>query len=1419
MSWPLSQDYNEAIQDPPNSFADAELRAGEVVANALGIPMPRSGNFADVYEVRCPNGSRWAVKCFTREVAGLRERYAEISKYLRQANLPFMVDFQYLEQGMRIRGQWYPILKMQWVEGFVLNEFVRDNLDKKPILNALGQIWLRMARRLREAKLAHCDLQHGNVLFVPGSTANSLAVKLIDYDGMCVPSLAGTKSGEVGHPAFQHPERLLTGAYNQEVDRFSLLSIATGLRCLSVGGCALWDKYDNGDNLLFRQSDLQKPAESPLFQELLAIREPQTQSLVKELYNACQKSLDAVPLLTELMPEEKGITKATAVRPAAAGQGPDWDFNREESGPSLIKKRRAAGKMPGWVWGAVGGAAALLLVGVGVGVGLGLRKGPAEKDETAVAGNKPEATVPQPKTKTLKAENPLQGVKPADPAANPLKPTPNPAAEGGASKRILLYSPAGDTLAVCDEGSKTWRLVNPRNGELIREFLGHEGAVTNLAISADGRRAVSSGTDAMLRWWDVQSGQTIGTRKVYGKPVVGLALSPDGVQAASVDGGNDAQVWNFEKKTGRGYHNNAKAVRVAFSPDGRYLVCGYDKSDKPDEPVAFLWPLVQGINPKAFRGPEQTVSSLAVSPDGKYLAVGHPDNLSAMTIWDIDTAKILRTIPFPNRSLVHQVLFSADSRMILGSSGNFTGVWRFREGKFVGSFQHRGPLLAGAFAPNGRQAVCAVYRDGKFAYHSIDFPPDKGVVSPMPAEERQTLVWNAPVDPDGDCSFKTSGDKLTVSLPGKDHDLGAERGQMNAPRLLFDVEGDFTVQVRVGGAFQPSATATVEGKIPVVGAGLLLAVDDKTYVRLERFVLIRGQQRETFGNWELRREGRVTFSHPSRQLSGEQTYLRLQRRGGKLLGSVSEDGQQWTQLQPLDFVFPEKVKVGVAALTTSANPFSPSFDQFQLQRSQGSLARIAWPALPAPAIVTVKPPMPNAPRRRNRRQPVPDPAEVETALKDLRARYKAEYDNGNRQQLQTVLFKEINNARNDPPQYFALLRELRDICADVNVYSGISQAQSMAQAFEVNMLEMKCSALERSIRSLRPVAADLVQVGLPLLDRAIGEENYEALTRLLKIVEPAAGSLRNDDPKRLLAASLVPQAKRVKQEYARLQPERKKLESDADDAKANLALGKFHCATRGDWQDGLPLLAHGSDAALKALAEKDLANPDEAAAESALAKDWLKYAGTQAHTKALRLACQKRAYFWYQQAALQLKGDKLKEVQRALTALAKTPELQNPWWPFGIYGGVKNDAAPGYLGLRTGNGMTTHECYRGPIDITVTARSMNTDLNIDIAAGGRLTVGLDPFTKRDRLQVFHADAAPESLGSRAKQMDVALPPNRTFTVRWQVAANGMKIWFEGKLLFEDSAANDLSEKYLVRIHADTQPLEIKMATVRPGPEK
>ena len=97
----------------------------------LRLPVRWVGNFAIVYQVVCrQTGKVYAVKCFTRQVHDLRDRYRQIAAHLEEAQLPFTVEFQYLEQGIRVRGEWFPILKMRWVEGLTLNDFVEEHLQR-----------------------------------------------------------------------------------------------------------------------------------------------------------------------------------------------------------------------------------------------------------------------------------------------------------------------------------------------------------------------------------------------------------------------------------------------------------------------------------------------------------------------------------------------------------------------------------------------------------------------------------------------------------------------------------------------------------------------------------------------------------------------------------------------------------------------------------------------------------------------------------------------------------------------------------------------------------------------------------------------------------------------------------------------------------------------------------------------------------------------------------------------------------------------------------------------------------------------------------------------------------------------------------------------------------------------------------------
>jgi hypothetical protein len=291
VAWPQATDYSAAVQNPPACFADAELRAGAVAtADALlGLPLSYSGNFATVFKVVCPGGQAWAVKCFTRPVAGLRERYRLVSRHLEANRKRFAVEFRYLADGIRVNGDWYPVLKMRWVEGFTLNDFLRDHAGNPVVLEQLSHLWLRL----------------GNVLLVPGRSRGALALRLVDYDGMWVPALAGRPPGETGHPAYQHPRRLREGTYGPEVDRFPLMVIYCAIRAVRAGGRALWERYDNGDNLLFRERDLRDPPASPLFRDLVGLGDPEVRRLADRLSRATYKPLDQTPLLPDPAPPER----------------------------------------------------------------------------------------------------------------------------------------------------------------------------------------------------------------------------------------------------------------------------------------------------------------------------------------------------------------------------------------------------------------------------------------------------------------------------------------------------------------------------------------------------------------------------------------------------------------------------------------------------------------------------------------------------------------------------------------------------------------------------------------------------------------------------------------------------------------------------------------------------------------------------------------------------------------------------------------------------------------------------------------------------------------------------------------------------------------------------------------------------------
>lgn len=209
---------------------------------------------------------------------------------------------------------------------------------------------------------------------------------------------------------------------------------------------------------------------------------------------------------------------------------------------------------------------------------------------------------------------------------------------------------------------------------------------------------------------------------------------------------------------------------------------------------------------------------------------------------------------------------------------------------------------------------------------------------PRPAvgqQNEEQQGWGEVVDPDGDCTVRFEEEGVTIEVPGTPHDLSAELEITNAPRILRDVEGDFIAEVKVVGAVAPKGDPTVPGRTPYNGAGLLLWLDDTTYIRLERAGLTRltTGELQTYANFEVR-ETDGPGGSTGRLIPNAPLHLRLERRGDRVIGSISPDGLSWKAFDPLEIELPAKLQVGVAAINSASEPFKAEFEDFALFRRE-----------------------------------------------------------------------------------------------------------------------------------------------------------------------------------------------------------------------------------------------------------------------------------------------------------------------------------------------------------------------------------------------------------------------------------------------------------------------------------------------------
>ncbi|MDT3399858.1 hypothetical protein RKE29_25015 [Streptomyces sp. B1866] len=365
--FPTGGQYVEALQNTLVCFRDRELKSGAVKRDPVLGPKPISGNFASVFSVTSQSGRRYAVKCFTQDVAAQESRYDAISRHLAaldgtSLSQPWNISFEYQPQGVLVFGEWYPMLKMEWVEGSGLIRWIEDHRADPSMFSSLAARFAALTADLAVTGVAHGDLQHGNLLVAGDGT-----FRLVDYDGMFVPALATYRATEKGHRNYQSPNRS-DDDFGPALDRFSTWVIYLSLIALSIDP-SLWDQLHepDGEFLLLTEEDFQDPSASLRFGTLLSHPDRGLRDLAGRVRDLSSQPLSALPALSQrtfqsaanstgAKPPASGAATTSASQPSGPRSLPSWLADHLQqpgpvaaaatvpaaSGPSGFHRRRPA---------------------------------------------------------------------------------------------------------------------------------------------------------------------------------------------------------------------------------------------------------------------------------------------------------------------------------------------------------------------------------------------------------------------------------------------------------------------------------------------------------------------------------------------------------------------------------------------------------------------------------------------------------------------------------------------------------------------------------------------------------------------------------------------------------------------------------------------------------------------------------------------------------------------------------------------------------------------------------------------------------------------------------------------------------------------------------------------------------------------
>jgi hypothetical protein len=276
------------------------------------------------------------------------------------------------------------------------------------------------------------------------------------------------------------------------------------------------------------------------------------------------------------------------------------------------------------------------------------------------------------------------------------------------------------------------------------------------------------------------------------------------------------------------------------------------------------------------------------------------------------------------------------------------------------------------------------------------------------------------------------------------------------------------------------------------------------------------------------------------------------------------------------------------------------------------------------------------------KQPLPAGPELETAQTSLREIFKDELAAAKTAEQQSALattfLSQVTGDKQSPAEAYVLLNAAKTMAIKgADVETAMAAVNKLAGQFEIDALKTQAEALTELSKSAKKPAEQMALISA--IGRAVRElvevDRFELAEPLTKLAQSAALQSRNVQLRKELAVS-IKEFGELQKAYLAAQPALETLKQSPDDAAANLEVGRYRAFIKADWPRGLKNLAAGSDAALSALAKKDLAGTDNISEQVKIGDAW--YDAAKAEAASSQKGPKIHAGHWYGRALPQLTG-------------------------------------------------------------------------------------------------------------------------------------------------------------------------------------